>query len=53
MIYHLPGDELEDVITMITNHFQVNDVKYTIKAAEKGGNFTKQTSIMLLQKMPI
>jgi nucleotide-binding universal stress UspA family protein len=43
MIYHLPGDELEDVITMITNHFQVNDVKYTIKAADKGGNFTKQT----------
>ena len=43
MIYHLPGDELEDVITMITNHFQVNDVKHTIKAAEKGSNFTKQT----------
>jgi len=43
MIYHLPGDELEDVITMITNHFQVNDVKHTIQAAEKGGNFTKQT----------
>jgi hypothetical protein len=43
MIYHLPGDELEDVITMITNHFQVNDVKHTIQTAEKGGNFTKQT----------
>jgi nucleotide-binding universal stress UspA family protein len=42
MIYHLPGDEMEDVITMITNHFQVNDVKYTSKVAEKGGNFTKQ-----------
>jgi nucleotide-binding universal stress UspA family protein len=41
MIYHLPGDALEDVITMITNHFQVNDVKYTLKASEKGGNFTK------------
>jgi nucleotide-binding universal stress UspA family protein len=42
MIYHLPGDEMEDVITMITNHFQVNDVKYTSKVAERGGNFTKQ-----------
>jgi nucleotide-binding universal stress UspA family protein len=42
MIYHLPGDALEDVITMITNHFQVNDVKYTLQAADKGGNFTKQ-----------
>ena len=42
MIYHLPGDELEDVITMITNHFTVNDVNFTIEAAEKGGNFTKQ-----------
>lgn len=42
MIYHLPGDALEDVITMITNHFQVHDVKYTLKAADKGGNFTKQ-----------
>jgi len=42
MIYHLPGDGLEDVITMITNHFQVNDVKYTLKASDKGGNFTKQ-----------
>jgi nucleotide-binding universal stress UspA family protein len=42
MIYHLPGDELEDVITMITNHFTVNDVNFTIEAADKGGNFTKQ-----------
>lgn len=42
MIYHIPGEELEDVITMITNHFKVNDVKYTVEASEKGGNFTKQ-----------
>jgi nucleotide-binding universal stress UspA family protein len=42
MVYHLPGDELEDVITMITNHFTVNNVKFTIEAADKSTNFTKQ-----------
>ena len=41
-IYHLPGDVLEDVITMVTNHFKVNDVKYSIESAKKGVNFTKQ-----------
>lgn len=41
-IYHLPGDELEDIITMITNHFQVNGVNFEIELADKGGNFTKQ-----------
>lgn len=42
MIFHLPGEEMEDVITMITNHFQVNDVKFSVKVAERSGNFTKQ-----------
>jgi nucleotide-binding universal stress UspA family protein len=42
MVYHLPGDDLEDVITMITNHFTVNNVKFSIKAADKSTNFTKQ-----------
>lgn len=41
-IIHLPGDEMEDIITMITNHFIANNVNYTIKAADKPGNFTKQ-----------
>jgi len=41
-IFHLPGDEMEDVITMITNHFQVNGVKFEVEAADKSGNFTKQ-----------
>lgn len=41
-IYHLPGDELEDIITMITNHFHVNDVNFEIEEADKSGNFTKQ-----------
>jgi len=41
-IFHLPEEEMEDVITMITNHFQVNNVKYSVKAADKTGNFTKQ-----------
>lgn len=41
-IFHLPGEEMDDVITMITNHFQVNDVKFKVKVAEKSGNFTKQ-----------
>jgi nucleotide-binding universal stress UspA family protein len=41
-IFHLPGDEMEDIITMITNHFQVNEVKFEIISADKSGNFTKQ-----------
>ena len=41
-ILHLPGEELEDIITMITNHFQVNEVSYEIEAVDKSGNFTKQ-----------
>jgi nucleotide-binding universal stress UspA family protein len=41
-IMHLPNEETEDVITMITNHFHVNGVNYKIKVAEKSGNFTKQ-----------
>lgn len=41
-IFHLPGDEMEDVITMITNHFQVNGVNFEIKEAEKATSFTKQ-----------
>lgn len=41
-IIHLPGEEMDDIITMITNHFQVNGVKFKIKVADKSGNFTKQ-----------
>jgi nucleotide-binding universal stress UspA family protein len=41
-IIHLPGEKMEDVITMITNHFQVNGVNFSIEAADKSGNFTKQ-----------
>lgn len=41
-IFHLQENEIEDVITMITNHFEVNEVQYKIIAAEKSGNFTKQ-----------
>ena len=41
-IFHIPGDEMDDVITMITNHFKANEVKYKITSAEKSGNFTKQ-----------
>jgi hypothetical protein len=41
-IFHLPDEDKEDVITMITNHFQVNDVKFVVEAADKTGNFTKQ-----------
>jgi nucleotide-binding universal stress UspA family protein len=40
-IIHLPGDGLDDIITMITNHFQVNNVNYKIIVADKTGNFTK------------
>jgi len=35
-------EDLDDVITMVTNHFKVNDVKFTVKVADKGGSFTKQ-----------
>lgn len=41
-IFHLPGDTLDDVVTMITSHFKANDVKFVVNEAEKGGNFTKQ-----------
>jgi hypothetical protein len=41
-IIHLPGDELDDIITMITNHFQVNGVNYKLIASDKASNFTKQ-----------
>lgn len=41
-LFHLQGEEIDDVITMITNHFQVNNVPYVVKAADKGANFTKQ-----------
>ena len=41
-IIHLPADEMDDIITMITNHFYVNGVNYKIKVADKSGNFTKQ-----------
>jgi len=41
-IIHLPGDEMDDIITMITNHFHVNSVNFKIKIGDKSGNFTKQ-----------
>jgi nucleotide-binding universal stress UspA family protein len=41
-LFHLPSDELDDVMTMITNHLKVNDVDFVVNTAEKGGNFTKQ-----------
>ncbi len=41
ILFLLPGDDLEDVITMTTNHFKVNDVKHKVVTAERG-NFTKQ-----------
>lgn len=41
-IIHLPGDAIDDVITMITNHFQVNNVSFKVKVADKSANFTKQ-----------
>jgi nucleotide-binding universal stress UspA family protein len=41
-ILHIPGANIDDVITMITNHFQVNNVNYTVKVADKAGSFTKQ-----------
>jgi nucleotide-binding universal stress UspA family protein len=41
-IFHLAGEKMEDVITMITNHFQVNGVNFEVIEADKTGNFTKQ-----------
>lgn len=42
LIYALDTEELQDVMTMITNHFKVNDVRYSFKMADKSGSFTKQ-----------
>jgi nucleotide-binding universal stress UspA family protein len=42
VIFALDSDELDDVITMITNHFQVNGVRYSLKVADKSGSYTKQ-----------
>lgn len=42
ILFHLPGDELEDVMTLTTNHFKVNNVKHKVVTAEKGTGFTKQ-----------
>jgi nucleotide-binding universal stress UspA family protein len=41
-IITLPGDEMDEIITMITNHFQVNDVHYKVIVSDKASNFTKQ-----------
>jgi len=41
-IFHLPGDALDDVVTMITSHFKANDLKYVTQEADKSSNFTKQ-----------
>jgi nucleotide-binding universal stress UspA family protein len=42
VIYALDLDDLDDVITMITNHFKVNNVKYSLKVADKSRSYTKQ-----------
>ena len=42
IIYMLDSDTLQDVITMVTNHFEVNNVRYSMKIADKTGSFTKQ-----------
>jgi len=41
-LLHMPGDHLDDVITMITNHLQVNDINFVVKETEKSGQFSRQ-----------
>lgn len=40
-IFHLDNEAIEDTIVMLTNHFMVNNISYTVKKADSG-NFTKQ-----------
>jgi len=41
-IFHIDSDSIDDALIMLTNHFMVNEIAYSVRKAEKGGNFTKQ-----------
>ncbi len=41
-IYQMNGDQISEAVKQITDFFIKNDIKYTIRAAEKNVNFAKQ-----------
>ncbi len=41
-IFQLFGEKIDDAVKQITDHFDKNDVDYSIKVAEKSSNFSKQ-----------
>lgn len=41
-IYQLPGEVMQGAVKTITDHFDKNNVKYTVKVADKSGEYSKQ-----------
>lgn len=41
-IYRLPGAEIDEAVNTMTSHFDKNQVKYTVKIADKSIDFSKQ-----------
>lgn len=41
-IYQLPGEMIQTAVKTVTDHFDKNNVKYTVRIAEKSGDFSKQ-----------
>ncbi|MFA8299062.1 MAG: universal stress protein [Hyphomicrobiales bacterium] len=41
-VFHTEGEQIEDALTLITNHFKANEVEFETIKADKSGNFTKQ-----------
>lgn len=41
-IYHMNGREIDEAVNQITEFFDKNDVKYTVREAAKNTNFAKQ-----------
>lgn len=41
-IYQMHGEQITDAVKQITDFFVKNDIKYTIRVAEKNTNFAKQ-----------
>jgi len=41
-IYQMSGDQISDAVRQITDFFIKNDIKYTVRVAEKNANFAKQ-----------
>ncbi|MCE1166772.1 MAG: universal stress protein [Sphingobacteriia bacterium] len=42
IIYQLPGEEIAEAVSTITEHFVKAGVKYTVRTADKSADFSKQ-----------